>query len=105
MNEFRNPNPVSKVLTWLSLAVLVWLVYLIVRPFLIPLGWAGVLASISYPLHEHFLRRWQPTTAASLTTVAVMLGGIVRGVFVATAFVRETFELAARVQTALADGE
>jgi predicted PurR-regulated permease PerM len=105
MNEFRNPNPVSKVLTWLSLAVLVWLVYLILRPFLIPLGWAGVLASISYPLHEHFLRRWRPTTAASLTTVAVMLVVIVPGVFVATAFVRETFELAARVQMALADGQ
>src|SRR5262249_2360998 len=105
MNEFRNPNPVSKVLTWLSLAVLVWLVYLIVRPFLIPLGWAGVLASISYPLHERFLRRWKPTTAASLTTVAVTLIVIVPGVLVATAFVRETFEIVSRVQTALADGQ
>jgi predicted PurR-regulated permease PerM len=89
---------------WLSLGVLLWLVYLVVRPFLIPLGWACVLASVSYPLYQRFERRWTPSLAAGVTTTAVTLIVIVPGVLVATAFVRETFELAARVQTAFADG-
>lgn len=104
MNEFRNANPVSRVLMWLSLAVLLWLVYLVVRPFLIPLGWACVLASVSYPVHERFAQRWKPSVAASLTTATVTLVVIVPGVLVTTAFVRETFELAARLQTAFAGG-
>src|SRR5215813_440814 len=104
MNEFRNASPVSRVLMWLSLAVLLWLVYLVVRPFLIPLGWAGVLASMSYPIHERFKRRWKPSMAATLTTATVTLVLIVPGVLVTTAFVRETFELAGRLQTSFADG-
>jgi predicted PurR-regulated permease PerM len=104
MSEFRNANPVSRALTWLSLGVLLWLAYLIVRPFLIALGWACVLASVSYPVYERFTRRWTPSMAASLTTAAVTVVVIVPGVLVATAFVRETFELASRLQTALADG-
>jgi len=104
MNEFRNANPVSRVLTWLSLAVLLWLVYLVVRPFLNPLGWAGVLASVSYPIYQRFARRWKPSMAASLTTAAITVVVVVPGVLVATAFVRETFELAGRLQTAFADG-
>jgi|SRR5215467_3045716 len=104
MSEFRNANPVSRVLMWLSLAVLLWLVYLVLRPFLIPLGWACVLASVSYPIYEYFARRCKPSMAATLTTAAVTLVVIVPGVLVTTAFVRETFELAARLQTAFADG-
>jgi len=104
MSEFRNANPVSRVLMWLSLAVLLWLVYLVLRPFLIPLGWACVLASVSYPIYLRFARRWKPSMAASVTTAAVTLVVIVPGVLVATAFVRETFELAGRLQTAFSDG-
>src|SRR5262245_28826064 len=35
---------VSMALAWGGLAALVYLVYLVIEPFLVPLGWAGVLA-------------------------------------------------------------
>jgi predicted PurR-regulated permease PerM len=88
MTQFRNTDPLSSVLTWVGLAVLLWLVYLVFRPFLIPLAWACVLASVSYPVYERLGRRgWKPAAAATLTTAAVTLVVIVPGVLVATAFV------------------
>ncbi|HET9833573.1 MAG TPA: AI-2E family transporter [Vicinamibacterales bacterium] len=104
MTDTPPADPFSGALKWAGLALLLWLVYLIVLPFLIPLGWACVLATVSYPFHERLLRRWTPAAAAAFTTVAVTLVVIVPAVLTATAFFREALDLAARVQTALSEG-
>ena len=39
-------------LAWGGLAFLVYLVYLVVAPFFVPLGWASVFAILFYPWHE-----------------------------------------------------
>jgi predicted PurR-regulated permease PerM len=106
MTQFRNTDPLSSVLTWVGLAVLLWLVYLVFRPFLIPLAWACVLASVSYPVYERLGRRgWKPAAAATLTTAAVTLVVIVPGVLVATAFVRQTVEIGAEFKEAFSGGQ
>lgn len=52
-----------------------WLVYTIVGPFLRPLGWAGILGVMTFPLYRR-LRQWvggRETLAAALMTPGVVL--------------------------------
>ncbi|HUK33291.1 MAG TPA: AI-2E family transporter [Vicinamibacterales bacterium] len=104
MSECHQNELISRVLTWFGLALLVWLVYLVLRPFLIALGWAAVLASVSYPIYERLERGRTPTIAAVLTTCAVTFVVVVPSVVVMTVFVRETLDLASQLQTAIAEG-
>jgi predicted PurR-regulated permease PerM len=63
----------SAALSAAALAVLQYLLFLIVRPFLSPLGWAAVLAIVLYPMHERLERRWGAGRSAAATTVAATL--------------------------------
>ncbi len=59
--------------TMLALVVILgYLTYLILRPFLTPLGWAFVFSIVFYPVHRFVLRfvRWD-SLAAAITTVLV----------------------------------
>jgi predicted PurR-regulated permease PerM len=69
--------------------LLVYLAYLVFSPFLVSLAWAAVLVVVSYPLYEWVKRKWGPTRAAILCTVAVTLILIVPVLFVMVAFVRQ----------------
>jgi len=104
MTHMRDSDRISAALAWGGLALLLWLAYLVVRPFLIPLGWSCVLAVVTYPLHTRLARRWGNTTAAVLTTVTATILLIVPAVAVATAFVREALDISISLQTAFAEG-
>jgi predicted PurR-regulated permease PerM len=93
-----------RALTWIGVAVLAWLVYLVVQPFFTPLGWAAVLAIVSYPVYERLTRRMPPGRAAALTTAGVTIVVIVPAVALGVAFVREALDIAATLQSAIADG-
>lgn len=69
--------------------LLVYLVYLVVAPFLMPLAWAAVLVVVSYPAYEWLARRWGATTAAIAGTAGVTLILIVPTLLVMIAFVRQ----------------
>ncbi len=69
--------------------VLVYLAYLVFAPFLVPLAWAAVLVVVSYPVYEFLERKWGPTRAAIVSTVAVTLVLIVPVLLVMVAFVRQ----------------
>jgi len=60
---------VRRVTGWLVLAVLGWGVFRIVRPFLVPLAWAAVLAVFSHPLAKSIQRRLRRPNLACLLTV------------------------------------
>lgn len=51
------------------------LTYSVLQPFLVPLIWGGILAYVSWPLNQRFLKVWRGrvTLAALSTTVAVTL--------------------------------
>lgn len=73
-----------------ALAVLlVYLVYQLFRPFLVPLAWAGVLAICFYPTHRRFEHRFCRGRAALLSTASVALLVIVPMLAVTSAFVSE----------------
>jgi len=97
-------DQVSVALMWTGLVALAYLVYLVVSPFLVPLGWACVLAVVTHPVHAKMARRWGAGRAAAVTTLAVTLLLIVPAVALVIAFVREAIGIAATLQQALADG-
>jgi predicted PurR-regulated permease PerM len=97
-------DPISGALKWVGLAILGYLVYLIVRPFLIPLGWASVLAVIAYPTYVRLALRLGKGGAAALTTLAVTLILIVPALLLTRAFAREAILIGTNVQDALSQG-
>jgi predicted PurR-regulated permease PerM len=103
VNATSRGDEVAHVLRWGGLAVLAWLVFVIVRPFFIPLGWAAVLAVVTYPVHARLAARWRPGLAAAVTTVLTTVVLIVPAVWLTVAFVRETVEIASNVQATLAE--
>lgn len=72
-----------------AVLLLAYSVYLLFRPFLIPLSWAGVMVVCCYPAHA-WLRRWlAPGAAAAVSTLAVAVLVIGPSVAIGMAFVRE----------------
>jgi len=84
--------------------LLAYLVYLVFEPFLVPLAWAVVLVVFSYPVYRRLARRWNPTAAAAVSTLGVMLILIVPTLLVMAAFVRQGMDAAHSIQNGLADG-
>lgn len=84
--------------------LLVYLAYLVISPFLVPLAWAAVLVIVSYPMYEWVAREWGPTRAAILCTLAVTLVIIVPVLFVMVAFVRQGVSAVQEVQFQVAIG-
>jgi predicted PurR-regulated permease PerM len=61
------------------IALTAWLTYLVVRPFLQPLGWAAIFAIMLYPLYIWLSKRLRPNRAALATTIfaaVVMIGPV-----------------------------
>lgn len=104
MTRARNADSMGAALAWSGLALLLYLVYLVIKPFLIPLGWAAVLAIVFYPAHAALERRWGPGRAAAASTLAVTLILIVPTLLIMAAFVREALDATASVQQAFAEG-
>jgi predicted PurR-regulated permease PerM len=85
-------------------ALLVYLVYLIFAPFLVPLAWAAVLVVVSYPAYESLARRSGPTSASIVSTAAVTLILIVPTLLVMAAFVRQGVVAVQSIQIQVASG-
>jgi predicted PurR-regulated permease PerM len=98
VSQQRRIDPFGTVLTWGGLALLVYLVYLVVAPFLVPLGWAAVLAILFYPLHARIAQRRSSTTSAALTTVVAAVILIGPMVSVVTSFAPEALQTATNLQ-------
>lgn len=84
--------------------ILAYLVFLIFRPFLVPLAWAVVLVVVSYPVYESLARRWGPTTASIAATAGVTVILIVPALLVMGGFVRQGVDAARSIQEGIANG-
>jgi predicted PurR-regulated permease PerM len=85
--------------------LLVYLVYRIFEPFLVPLGWAAVFAVIFYSLNNRLEQSWGRTLSAALSTAGVMLILIVPALLLMTLFVREGIDATRDMQASMAAGE
>ena len=81
------------------LLLLGYLVYLVFRPFLVPLTWAAVLVVIFFPVHRWVSRRIRGANRAALASTFLLTALIVIPMLtVATAFATQAIGLAQRVQ-------
>ena len=85
-------------------AVIAYLVYRVISPFLAPLVWAGVLVVVFFSWHERLEKLWGRTRAAAVSTLAVTLILVVPMILVSGAFVRQGLEMAHTMQQDLANG-
>jgi predicted PurR-regulated permease PerM len=81
---------------------LVYFVFRIFQPFLVPLGWAAVFGVIFYSLNKRFELKWGRTRSAVLITLGVTLILIVPVLLLAAMFVREGISAARDIQGAMA---
>jgi predicted PurR-regulated permease PerM len=85
--------------------LLIYLVYLIFEPFLVPLGWAAVFAVIFHSLNQQLEQRWGRTLSAALSTGGVTLILIVPALLMMTLFVREGIDATRGMEASMAAGE
>jgi predicted PurR-regulated permease PerM len=83
-----------------AVLLLVYLVFRIFEPFLVPLGWAVVLAVCAYPLQEWLKRRWGRTSAAAASTLGVALVLVIPALVLLGGFVRQGLEAARAIEQA-----
>lgn len=107
MKSTTTPNTTTSsqlttVLSYGTILLLGYFVFLIVEPFLVPLAWSAVLAIFFYPLHEKVMRKMKPTGAALVSTLGVTLLLIVPALVVLLLTTREALDATARMQNALA---
>jgi predicted PurR-regulated permease PerM len=95
----------TTVLSYASILLLGYLVFVIVEPFLEPLAWSAVLAIFFYPLHQRLEKRMKPTLAAFTSTVLMTLLLIVPALLVLTYTAREAIDATATLQTSLHNPE
>lgn len=105
MSEALGRERVGAALFYGAVILLGWLVYLIFRPFLVPLGWAAVLVVVFHPWHAWLERRWGKTAAAAISTGLVTIVLIVPALLLGTAFVREGIDAVRGIQQARAEGQ
>src|SRR5215212_9070362 len=101
---FTDREHVTAVLFYVALAIFVYLVFQMVQPFLVPLGWAAVLVIVFHPVHERFEARFGPTRAAALSTATVAIIVVAPLIVITTSFVREAVQSASDIQHAFDEG-
>ena len=105
MPEATAGERLTNVLFYGVVLLLAYLVFRIFEPFLVPLGWAGVLVVVFYPWHARLEKRWGRTPAAALSTLGVTLILIVPTLLLMTLFVRQGIEAVRGIQHAAAAGQ
>lgn len=96
---------IATLLFYAFVFVFAYLIYQLLRPFLVPLGWAAVLVTLFYPLHARLERRYGPPRAAALSTTAVTLVIVAPGLAITAAFLNESVQAIGVVQRAVGQGE
>jgi len=99
-----NPAHFSTALTWVGLTLLAYLVFLVVQPFLIPLGWACVIAVMLYPVFASLAVKLGRGRAAAVATLAASLVLIAPAIALTNAFASEMVSIAQTLQDAFSAG-
>lgn len=86
---------------WTLLGLLMLLLYLIVKPFLVPLAWAVILVVFLYPLHRWLLTQIRrPSLAALASVLAVTVVLIVPASLLVPVLIGETVSFVGTLTTA-----
>jgi predicted PurR-regulated permease PerM len=80
---------ITLLLSYALVLLLGYLLYMVVRPFFVPLAWAAVLVIFFYPLQAELQARYGRTRAAALSTAIMTLVIIMPALMVMSAFLNE----------------
>jgi predicted PurR-regulated permease PerM len=94
----------TTVLSYGTLILLGYLVFLIVLPFIVPLAWSAVFAIFFYPVYERLEKRFSPTISALICTIGVTLLLILPVLLVFLYATRQAVDATARIQTMVNSG-
>jgi predicted PurR-regulated permease PerM len=95
----------TTVLSYGTLVLLGYLVFLIVAPFIMPLAWSAVFAIFFYPVYLRLEKRFSPTISALICTLGVTLVLIVPVLLVMTYATREAVDATSRIQAMVNSGQ
>jgi predicted PurR-regulated permease PerM len=104
MTGVANNVRLSGAVFYAAVILLVWLLFLILRPFLVPLGWAAILSILIYPLHRRLAMHWGKNRASLISTIGVTLGLVIPGGLLSVYFFREGLQAAQSFQELLSSG-
>ena len=105
--ETRDTTTSDRLTTVLSYGALLLLGYLVIEiisPFLVPLAWSAVMAIFFSPLYFNLRKRFSPTRAALISTLAVTILLIVPVIMVLLYATREAIDSSAKIQAMVASG-
>ncbi|MBB5018525.1 putative PurR-regulated permease PerM [Chitinivorax tropicus] len=94
----------SRIVFYLFIAIIFYLLYEILQPFLVPLCWAGVLAVCVYPLHRKLQARMSAKRAALSTTFLVTLLLVLPALGLTAELVRQAYQGISALQNVLGNG-
>src|SRR5258708_2321865 len=95
----------GNVLFYGFILLLVYLVYRIFEPFLVPLGWAAVFAVIFHSLNQELERKWGRNFAAVVSTIGVTLILVVPSLLLMILFVREGIDATRGMEISMTAGQ
>lgn len=98
MPESQSGDRFATILFYGLLFLLLYFVFEIFRPFLVPLAWSGVFVVFFYPWHLKLEKRFGRNRGAALSTLLVTLSLVIPAILVMIAFVREGIEAASHIE-------
>lgn len=103
--HLQNRDRVRTVSFYAALALVTYLLWVVSRPFVLPLCASAVLVVFFYPWHLRLERRLGPGLAALASTIIVTVLLIVPVLLIIAGFVREAKAAAVAMQDAVAQGQ
>ena len=84
----------QRAVSWVLAVLLIYFLYQIVEPFLVPLTWAAVLAIFCYPIHRAILGKLRRRNVAAFISVFALTVVLIAPItLLVPAFVREAIEI------------
>lgn len=108
MSDNTPPRPIThsrfyaRTFGLVTAALVSYLLFRVVQPFLGQLLWAGLLAAILHPIHRRLTLRFKnrPTASSAVISFGGALGIIIPAALLATVFTRQASQLLDRIQAA-----
>jgi len=97
----NNSQPIGLIFLWGLYLLLFYLIYLVIKPFIYPILWAGILTIIFSPLYKKILSltKYRETLSASITIAIIVLIVLIPGVIIISLIITETIDFIKRIPT------
>lgn len=96
-------KPIGIILLWGLYLALFYLLYLIMKPFLYPILWAGILTVIFSPIYKKILKltKHKETLSASITMIIIVLVVIIPSIYISTVLISEIIDFVKKMPSEL----